>query len=413
MTQDTAVVRVGVLGERNMRWYLGGQLLSLTGTMLQTAVLSLLILEIVGKVGAPFWVGLVWALDLAPGFLFAPFAGILLDRFDKRKVLIVTGIFGVLQAFIFVFLTYTHQITVIEICVLALCMGMVNAVDGPGRNVIIKDAVENQYNVRQASKMFSSLYNLAQILGPGLAGFMILYLGFPITFIINGLSFVALIVALLNMHLPSKVISTEPNQKIKIWALISRGYMYIFSEPGIRLSIILTGLICTFGFLYLPMLSVIARDMFHGNAITFSYFAAASGLGSFFGAFVILKFNDIIPHRTLVICGITLLGASLLTLSFMTYFFAGIVCIFLAGFGFMTSFSSVRSSIIHLARQDLVGIVMGITFTFFYGGMMLGAFSSGFFANLYGCPAVLMTGGIIMLAIGLTVPYLSGIKYID
>ena len=189
--------------------------------------------------------------------------------------------------------------------------------------------------------------------------------------------------------------------------------MYIFSEPGIRLSIILTGLICTFGFLYLPMLSVIARDMFHGNAITFSYFAAASGLGSFFGAFVILKFNDIIPHRTLVICGITLLGASLLTLSFMTYFFAGIVCIFLAGFGFMTSFSSVRSSIIHLARQDLVGIVMGITFTFFYGGMMLGAFSSGFFANLYGCPAVLMTGGIIMLAIGLTVPYLSGIKYID
>ena len=381
--------------------------------MLQTAVISLLILEIVGKVGAPFWVGVVWALDLAPGCLFAPFAGLLLDRFDKRKVLIVTGLFGVAQASIFVFLTYTHQINVLEICILALCMGIVNAIDGPGRNVIIKDAVENQYNVRQASKMFTSLYNLAQILGPGLAGFMILYIGFPFTFTLNGLSFVVLIVALLNMHLPSKIASVESNQKMKVWALIGQGYTYVFSEPGIRLSIILTGLICTFGFFYIPILSVIARDMFHGSPITFSYFAAASGLGSFLGALVILKFNNIIPHKTLVICGITLLGASLLALSFLTHFYLAIVCIFLAGFGFMTSFSSVRSSIIHLARQDLVGIVMGITFTFFYGGMMLGAFSAGFFANIYGCSPVLVVGGIIMILIGLSVPYLSGVNDLD
>jgi predicted MFS family arabinose efflux permease len=412
MVNDNPQAKVGVLKERNMRWYLGGQLLSLTGTMLQTAVLSLLILSIVGKTDAPYWVGIVWALDLAPGFLLAPFAGILLDRLNKRKVLMVTSLFGVLQSSVLVFLTYTHQTTIFEINILALLMGIVNAVDGPGRNVIIKDAVEHEYNVRQASKMFSSLYNLAQVVGPGLAGFLILSVGYPLTFVLNAVSFAALIVALANMRLAPRAISSSDENRPSIWRQVGQGAKYVFSQSAIRLSVLLTGAICTFGFFYYAILSVIARDMFNGNQITYSYFAIASGVGSFLGALILIKFNEKISHKLFVILGILLLGTALALLSQTTNVLSGVTLLFCAGFGFMVSFSSLRSSIIHLAKHELTGIVMGFTFTFFYGGMMLGSLGAGYFANLYGCPAVLLFGGMALVLIGLSASFLSGINEI-
>jgi MFS family permease len=407
--------KVGVLKERNMRWYLGGQLLSLTGTMLQTAVLSLLILAIVGKNGAAFWVGVVWGLDLVPGFLLGPFAGILLDRFNKRKVLLITSTLGILQTGTLAFLTYTNQITILEICILALFMGIVNAIDGPGRNVIIKDAVVHDYNVRSASKMFTSLYNLAQIAGPGLAGFLVLSFGYPLTFVINGFSFAALIVALLNMKLAVKN-DIDPNDlagKKPIMDILKEGVRYILNEKGIRDSIFLTGGLCIFGFFYYPILSVIARDMFGGGPITYSYLAGSSGVGSFIGALILINFGERISHKLLVVTGIICMGIGLLVLSMLSYLPLGMLFIAIIGFSFMVSFSSLRSSIIHITKQSYVGIVMGYTFTFFYGGMMLGSFLGGYFANLYGCNIVLMSGGIILTAIGCLTPLLPGMSRLD
>jgi len=404
--------KVGVLSERNMKWYLGGQLLSLTGTMLQTAVLSLLILSISGKNNAAFWVGIVWALDLAPGFLLGPFAGILLDRFNKKKVLLITSALGVVQTSFLAFLTFTNQITILEICVLALCMGIVNAIDGPGRNVIIKDAVVHDYNVRPASKMFTSLYNLAQVAGPGLAGFLILAFGYPLTFVINGLSFVALIIALLNMKISSVSIK-DTRAEYSVWRLLKEGALYAMQQPSLRISILLTGAVTLFGFFYYPILAVISADMFHGTPITYSYLAAASGIGSFIGALILINLGEKISHSLLVIGGIICMGVALALLSMTTYLPFGIFLVGLIGFSFMVSFSSLRSSILHLVRQEYTGIVMGYTFTFFYGGMMSGAFLAGYAANKYGCPLVLLTGGILMIIIGCFTPFFSGIKGLD
>ena len=175
------------LSEPNMRWYLGGQLVSLTGTMLQSAVLALLIVSITSKSEAATWTGVVWALGLLPGTFFGPFAGILLDRWDKRKVLMATGAIGTLQALCLAYLSYTGQISLLYIIGLAFIMGFINAVDGPGRNVIVKDAVVDKRNVRQASKMFTSLYNLAQIAGPGFAGYLVITFGYSFTFLLNAL----------------------------------------------------------------------------------------------------------------------------------------------------------------------------------------------------------------------------------
>lgn len=410
---DAPAVRVGVFGERNMRWYLGGQLFSLAGTMLQLAVIALLILSIAGKENGAFWVGVVSAIDLLPGCLLGPLAGLLLDRFDKRKILLVTAALGVVQTSILAFLTYTNQITIWEICALAFFMGIVNAVDGPGRNVIVKDAVEHEYNVRSASKTFTSLYNLAQIAGPGIAGFLILTFGYPLTFVINGLSFLALIIALSQMRLRVREASVPPPVRASVPRLLKDGARYTLGEPGIRVSIMLVAILCMFGYFYYPILAVIARDLFQGGPLVYSYLAASAGVGSFIGALILLGFPERVRHSSLVIGGMICMALALIALAFTSWLPIGIALLGFMGLSFMVAFSSLRSSVVHLAKQEYAGIVMGYTFTFFYGSITIGSFVAGSLANAYGSSFVLILGGCALLVSGVVAAFLPGIREID
>ncbi len=404
--------KAGVLSEPNMRWYLGGQLVSLTGTMLQSAVLALLIVTITSKAEAATWTGVVWALGLLPGTFFGPFAGILLDRWDKRKVLMWCGAIGTLQALTLAYLTHTSHITLWQINGLAFLMGFVNAIDGPGRNVIVKDAVADKRNVRQASKMFTSLYNLAQIAGPGFAGYLVITFGYSFTFLLNALSFVALIVALANMKMAMR--SPEAaNGSGKVWTQVLEGGKYTFSEPGIRLCILLTTGVCIFGFSYYLLLAVINKYMLHGNEVSYSHLAAANGAGSFAGVFLAIALGERISHKTLIIAGMVLTGISLILLCWTTNTYLAMVDVFLAGAGFMASFSSLRSSMIHIAKQEAAGVVLGYAFTFFYGGMMICAFLVGPLADHLGLPLVLGMSGAVLLVMAAATPFLPGINELE
>ncbi len=407
--------KVGVFGERNMRWYLGGQLVSLTGSMLQAAVLSLLIIKLTGKVDAAYWVGVVAALNLLPGVFLGPFAGILLDRFCKKRILIATGLLGTAQSAVLALLTYANRITVHEVIGLAALMGIVNAIDGPGRNVIVKDAVLHEHNVRPASKWFTSLYNLAQVAGPGFAGYLVLYCGYPFTFLLNSLSFVVLIVALVKMKLVPKAIRTASAklEEAGTWNLVLSGARYTFHDAGITICILLTFAVSACGFSYYAILAVIARDMFGRNPIVYSHLAAASGIGTFVGSLTVIKFDERFPHKLFVLIGTTLLGASLFVLARTSDVRLAIALLFIAGFGVMLSFSTLRSSTIHLAKGELAGIVMGFTFTFFYGGVVLGSFGGGYIANRWGCPLELSLCGICLGVISLAIPFLPGINVLD
>jgi MFS family permease len=416
MTETTLGItlpRTRVLSDRNMRWYLGGQLVSLTGTMLQTAVLTLLIVRITSKEQAGTWTGVVWALGLVPGTFFAPFAGILLDRWDKRRVLIATGIIGILQALVLAYLTYTNQITLWGINSLALLMGFVNAIDGPGRNVIVKDAVSDKRNVRQASKMFTSLYNLAQVAGPGFAGYLVVHFGYPFTFLLNAFSFLVLIVALANMRLAMKAPQSEGEIPAKVWKQVLDGGKYTFSEPGIRLCILLTTGVCIFGFSYYILLAVINKYMLGGDEIGYSHLAGANGIGSFVGAFITIVFGEKIAHKLLVVTGMVVTGICLLLLSKTSDPYFAIGCVFLAGTGFMISFSTLRSSIVHIAEEKVAGVVLGFAFTFFYGGMMICSFTIGPLADHFGSPRVLAIAGVVLLVMATLTPLLPGINELE
>jgi predicted MFS family arabinose efflux permease len=401
--------KVGVLGEPNMRWYLLGQLTSLSGTTLQSSVLALLILKLAGNNSAAYWVGMVSALNLLPGIFLGPFAGILLDRVSKKKVLIVTGILGAIQSLALAYLTHINQITIFEINVLTLLMGIVNAVDGPGRNVIVKDAVFYEHNAGPASKWFTALYNLATFVGPGSAGYLILRMGYSVTFVLNSLSFMALVVALMRMRLSPKPAST----KHETWKLLMDGAKYTFGDPGIALCVVISMVFCTFVFSYYSILAVISRDMFKGNLIGYSVLAGSSGLGALLGSFAVIVFDKLVSHKTFVIGGTVLLGVVLFILSHTTDFHFAVALIFLGGFNFLVVFSTLRSSIVHLSKPGMAGVVMGFAFSFFFGGMMLGSFGAGYVADRWGCPTELKICGVALLILGSVIPFLPGINKLD
>jgi len=403
-------VRIHVLSERNMQWYLGTQLISLTGFMLRSALLSLLLIELVGLKEASSLVGWVFALNMIPGAFLGIFCGLFLDAFDKRRILQITSIFGALQAAAFAYLAYkdVHHIATWKIMTIMGFAGITNSIDGIGRNAIIKNAVVNKYNQRIAAVYFSSLYTAAMIIGNGIAGYLVLWIGYGNSFVLNGLSFLVLIFGLHKMNFDH--VKLVPRDKTRgIRELIKEGRHYTFGTAGIKICIYLSTIITIFGYCYNVILSIIAKGMFNGGPKEYSYLASIAGLGSLAGSIVTVLWHAKRP-RTFVVCGCLIIGSSLIAFSRTTDIHTAACLIFLCGFGFMTSFLPVRGAIMALVDDRLVGIVLGFTFSFFYGGMALSSIFAGYLARAYGSPTVLATCGTVLTLTALATPWLPGIK---
>ena len=407
--------RIHVLMERNMQWYFGTQLISLTGMMLRQSVLSLLIIDLVGVAKAPPLIGIIWALNVFPGAFFGIFAGMMVDHYNKRKILRITALLGTLQGAMLAYLTYKniHNVAVWQIMAIMLFTGLTNAIDGICRNAIIKDAIVNSYNNKTGSVLFTSLYTFGMILGNGLAGYLVLSIGYSNTFILNALSFIVLIFGLSRMNFDHvKVEERVDSVFIGAWSRARDGLLYVFSERGIRLCIILAGLITVFGFAYNVFLSIIAKQMFHGGPKEYSHLAAIAGVGSLIGSITSVVWGHRIP-KTFVIVGCLIMGVGQILFSQTTDINHAAITIFFCGLGFMIAFSPLRGCIMHIVKKELVGIVMGITFTFFYGGMMMSSLISGYVVKHYGCSTVLMGCGITLILIAIVAPFLPGIEEIS
>ncbi len=382
--------------------------------MLRQSVLSLLIIDIVGVENAPPIVGAIWALNVLPGAFLSIFAGIIVDHYDKRRILNITACISMVIGGLLAFLAYqdAHHIAIWKIVTLMAFTGFVNSIDGVARNAILKDASKNASHDRLAAVIFSSLYTFGMILGNGLAGHLVLAFGYGNTFMLNVFSFVVLIYGLSRMdfsHNTARVRTSSVFTGItkKIW----EGVAYTTHEKGIRICILLAGGITVFGFGYNVILAIIAKQMFHGGPREYSYLATAVGFGSMAGAVSAALWSEHRPKAFMVI-GCLVAGIGQITFAYMTNIkFAEVACFF-CGFGFMASFSPPRGAIMHMVKKQYAGTVLGITFMFFYGGMVVSALVSGYVAKHYGCPSVLMICGSMLLLIGVATPFLPGIEEI-
>ena len=379
---------------RNYRLYWIGQLISQTGSWMQTTAQAWLVLQITQS---PFALGLVTTLQFLPIMLLSLLGGAISDRWPKHRLILVTQTAALIQAAVFGALVATGAIQLWHVYVLASIQGVITAIDNPTRQAFAVELVGREHLVN-AVALNSMLFNGARIIGPALAGLIIAKIGIAPTLFLNAISFVAVIVGLLMMD-PSAFFNPPPAQRGSTGRNIVEGLAYVWRTPPVLLVMIIVAAIGTFGYNFSVVLPLLAGFVLHTDASGFGGLSAFLGVGSLVGALA-TAYTRTINVRRLVIgagCFGVLLGAVALSTNFALSG-ALLIALGFAGITFATS----ANSLLQLSVPDaLRGRVMGLYMLLFAGTTPIGGFLIGTLSNAIGVSwTLLICAGLCLLGVG-------------
>lgn len=373
---------------RNYRLFFAGQGISLVGTWMQQIAMGWLVYRLTGSA---FILGVVGFSSQIPTFLLSPFAGVLVDRHSRYRILVVTQVLAMLQAFILGALTLIGIIAVWHVIILGIFLGIVNSFDAPARQSFVIDMVEKKEMLGNAIALNSFMFNGARLIGPSVAGLVIAAVGEGICFILNGVSFFAVIGCLLAMNIKYTSVQAK---KTHISKDLKEGFVYIFNFAPIRAILLLLSVISMMGMSYAVLMPVFAKDILHGGPHTLGFLMAAVGVGALFGTGYlaskrsILKLGRIIPISSIIF------GAGLILFSFSHEFWLSFLILLFTGFGFMVHMASCNTVLQTITDDDKRGRVMSFYTMSFMGMAPLGSLLSGFLASRFGAVYALLIGGI-------------------
>ena len=405
MTDAARRYGFGALSHRNFRLFLFGQTVSLTGTWMQSVAQGWLVLLLTNS---PFYVGLVSALGSLGVLLFTLYAGIIADRTDKRRVVVITQTLQMLQAFALAALVWSGNITVGTVMLLAAFLGVVSAFDIPTRQSFLVEMVGKQ-DLMSAIALNTSVFNLTRVIGPVAAGLLIGAKGVAICFFLNGVSYLAVIAGLLAMRLPP----WRPTEAVgTAWQGFREVLAFLRADRRVSTLVVLTAVISIFGFPYLVLLPVFARDVLGIGATGYGMLSAAVGFGAVTGALgVAILAHRIRKGRTVVIAG-TAFGIMLALFASSRVFGLALAFLALVGAAMIVNNALTNTLLQTLVPDHLRGRVMGFYSFMFVGMAPLGAFQAGVFAERLGTPVAIAGGGIVsalaVLIAGWRVPELRG-----
>lgn len=267
------------VSSRNYRLFFVGQGLSLIGTWIQNVAQAWLVYKMTNSV---FLLGAVGFLGQIMVFLFSPIAGVLADRFNKHRILIITQSLAMVQAFILSVVVLTGTVRVWHIMLLSLLLGFINSFDMPVRQSFVIEMVEKKEDLSNAIALNSSLVNSARLIGPSIAGILIAAFGEGICFFLNGVSYLAVIISLLLMRLTPKMV--QQHKDGHILKEIREGFAYAYRFPPIRYVLLLMAMISLIGGPYTILMPVLAKDVLHGGPQMLGILMSSSGCGALLGA---------------------------------------------------------------------------------------------------------------------------------
>lgn len=392
MTAGTAFVRSGpftALANRNFRLFFTGQLISLIGIWMQQVALSWLVLELTDSA---WYVGLVNALDALPVLLLALYAGVVADRMSRRRLVIITKMCSMALALALAGLVFSRQASVWPIMVIAALFGVANAFDIPARHTLFGDLVGKE-GLISAVALNSSSFNATRIVGPVIAGFILNAGGAAWCFLLNGVSYIAVLWGLFAMDAPPHPPAIGP--RASAWSNIVEGLRYVWSEKRTRGVVLLTALLTIFGSQFLVLLPIIARDELGRGAAAYGWMMAAVGLGALGGALWVASYGRRIPRGRLMLRTSLTFGALVLLLAVPRSI--GPVLLILAGAGFvMIANGAMANTLLQtLAPEHLRGRVVSVYTLVAVGMAPLGALEAGTVAEHFGAPVALAVGGTI------------------
>ena len=386
------------LRHRNFRLFWFGQLISLTGTWMQSIGQAWLVLELTHSA---WLLGVVGALQFLPIMLFSLFGGVLADRLPKRKVLLFTQSFAMLQATVLWILVASGHIQIWEVLVLASLLGLTNSFDMPTRQAFVVEMVGRE-DLPNAIALNSSVFNMARVVGPGLGGLIIAFLGIAPLFLLNAISFVPVIVGLAlirtnELHALAKRSTTSgETSKQSTLQSLREGLSYVVHTPSVLLIIAVIGVISLFGINFNVILPLFATDVLHSGALGFGFLSAAIGLGAFCSALWLAWGNRKPSVQHLLIAA---LAFSVLEIFFALSHLYVLSLILIAAVGFaMIAFSANSNTALQTVTPDhLRGRVMSVYMVVFAGSVPLGNLFTGGLAHLYGAPISLLIGACLSL----------------
>jgi MFS family permease len=373
---------------RNYRLYFTGQAISLCGTWMQSIGQAWLVLQMTNS-GTQL--GLVIAAQTIPVLFFGPWGGLIADRFPKRKILYYTQSISALLALILGILVITNSVQLWMVYVLALCLGLVNAVDNPTRQTFIPELVGKE-KLTNAVSLNSIEVNLARVIGPAIGGILIASLGMAPLFILNGVSFIAVLFALYMMN-GAEFSKTTPVKKIS--GQLKEGFRYIRSNPILFDTLVMMSIIGTLTYEFAVSLPLLAQFTFHGTAETYAIISIAMGVGSMLGGFYVASVKKT-SQKNLVV-GAFLFGVTVLLASVMPILSLELLAIALVGFFSIIFLSNGNVTLQLESTPEMRGRVMSLWTVAFLGSTPIGGPIIGWIGEHIGPRYSLLLGGIAAL----------------
>jgi len=378
------------LRSRNYRLFFIGQGVSLIGTWMQRLAMAWLVYRLTDSA---FLLGLVGFTGLIPVFLLTPFTGVFVDRWNRHHIIIVTQALATLQAIALTFLVGTHLITIWQIIVLSLLLGIVNAFDVPARQSFVVMMVDRREDLPSAIALNSMMFNAARLVGPSLAGIALAAFGEWVCFLLNALSFLAVIASLLAMRVPRHV--RFPQHKNVIEGL-REGLLYTWRNRPIRAVLILLAVISLMGMPYTTLMPVFAKDILHGGPSTLGFLMATTGIGAIVAALWVAsrrapELGREIPLAT------ALFSVGVVAFGFSHILWISLVLTVVMGFGQIVQNTMSNTVVQTVVDEDKRGRVMSLYTISLMGMAPFGNLLAGVMADTLGATNTLMIDGVICL----------------
>ncbi len=387
------------LNHRNYRLFFGGQGISLTGTWMTRVATSWLVYEITGQ----DWIlGIVSFAGQIPILIVAPLAGAWVEQANRYRILIATQALSMIQSFALAALSLAHVIDVWQIIVLATMQGLINAVDTPARQAFLVEMIEDRRDLSNAIALNSSMFNGARLIGPSIAGLLYAEVGAGYCFLIDGISYIAVIAALLAMRVKPHI--DRPRQH-NIWHDLVEGFFYVYRLTPLRAIFLLLGLVSVFGVPYGTLMPVfadaIARDevghVVHADVPTrsgvasgpkselsaagariYGFLLAATGTGALCGALFLATRSSIVGLGRVIAYNAMMFSISVIIFAFSRWLWLSLLTSFTAGFGMMAHMAASNTIVQTVVDDDKRSRVMGFYTTTVLGMTPIGSlFASG------------------------------------
>lgn len=375
------------LKTRNFRLYFSGMCVSLIGTWMQQIAMSWLVYELTGSV---LLLATVTFMAQIPLLLATPFMSVLVDRFERRKLLIITQSLSAIQALLLAWLTISGAVEVWHLMVLSLFIGCINALDNPTRQAFYPSLVPKE-NLSNAIALNSAVINGSRLIGPAIGGILIGLLGEGICFLVNGISFLGVLVALFMMKLPK---FHKKNIQQRMLTDLRDGFLYISGNIPIRALLMMMSAISFFGLPLMTFIPAYVKDILGGESEMLGVMLSCIGIGSFSAAIYLAARKSVLGLGKVVTIAGILLGICLALISFIsTPWLAAIVCI-PAGFAIITTVASINTLLQTLSDEDKRGRVMGYLAMTFTGISPIGSMTLGYIEKYTGLPVIILISGI-------------------